>query len=96
MKHYSKLEIRTHDLPNPKNYYSKCFPSVGLVTEWAKVKCPFHDDKTPSMSINLKHGGFICRGECNTSGNLIQFHMKLHKLNFVNACKALGVWSYDK
>ncbi len=94
MKQNSRKEINWHKIPDPKEYYLKYFPNLKLATEWVKVVCPFHDDKTPSLSINLKHGGYICRGECKTKGNLIKFHMRRHNLGFVEACKSLGVWPY--
>lgn len=89
-----RREINWNHLPDPKKYYSKYFPNLNQNAEWIKVKCPFHEDRLPSLSINLNHGGFVCRGECKTKGNLIQFHMKRHNMNFVEACKSLGVWPY--
>jgi len=37
-----------------------------------KVHCPFHEDKTPSCSINAAKGIFKCFG-CQTQGNVLEF-----------------------
>lgn len=39
-----------------------------------KVRCPFHDDKTPSCSVNVKKNLFNCHtAGCRASGDLITF-----------------------
>jgi hypothetical protein len=40
------------------------------------VCCPFHDDKTPSMSINLKAGTWFCHA-CNVGGGILDFERKV-------------------
>ena len=42
-----------------------------------KLNCPFHEDKTPSCSINAAKGIFKCFG-CHTQGNVFEFviHME--------------------
>lgn len=37
-----------------------------------KIRCPFHDDQTPSCSINLTKGIFNCFG-CTAEGNVLDF-----------------------
>ena len=37
-----------------------------------KINCPFHEDATPSCSINLERGIFKCFG-CGESGNVLDF-----------------------
>lgn len=51
--------------------------------------CPFHDEKTPSFSINPESGLFYCFG-CGESGNVFQFLMKLDGLTFVEAVETLA------
>ena len=36
------------------------------------IRCPFHDDRTPSCSINVSKGLFHCFG-CPASGNVLDF-----------------------
>jgi len=53
--------------------YSKHIPEIGNKTEGqVLVKCIFHDDEHPSLSINLDEGIFHCFG-CNVSGNIDTF-----------------------
>src|ERR1035441_4246434 len=40
------------------------------------VLCPFHDDKTPSMSISLKNGTWFCH-TCGVGGGILELERKL-------------------
>lgn len=51
-------------------------------------KCPFHDDKTSSMSMQ-KHNRFMCFAGCG-HGDSITFYMKLHDVSFIKAVRALS------
>jgi len=51
--------------------------------------CPFHNEKTPSFSINSKQQFFHCFG-CGESGNAISFIIKYYGYDFVEAVKYLG------
>ncbi len=86
-------QFRREHLPTPATYYGnhfgRDFPST---RKWVAVLCPFHDDHNPSMSINLDHGGFLCRGCDARGGDVLEFERQLHGLDFVAAAKALGAW----
>ena len=56
---------------------------------WILAVCPLHGDSDPSLSINLKHGGFQCFG-CNEKGDLIKFHSLLHRMTFTDALDDLA------
>lgn len=51
--------------------------------------CPFHNEKTPSFTVNPERGFFHCFG-CGKSGNAIQFVMELDKMTFPEACAYLA------
>ena len=51
--------------------------------------CPFHDEKTPSFSVNGDRGLFYCFG-CQASGNTVQFLMKHDGLSFPEAIRRLA------
>ena len=51
--------------------------------------CPFHDEKTPSFSVNQKQQFYHCFG-CKASGNAITFLMEYLSLDFISAVEELG------
>ncbi len=51
--------------------------------------CPFHQEKTPSFSVNPQKQIFHCFG-CGRGGNAISFVMELENLEFVEAVQRLG------
>jgi len=61
--------------------------------EWRTALCPFHDDKSPSLRINTRSGGYKCFVCDAKGGDVLAFHMQRHSLSFIAACKSLGAWS---
>ncbi|WP_104749166.1 DNA primase [Helicobacter cynogastricus] len=51
--------------------------------------CPFHNEKSPSFTINPMRNSFKCFG-CGKAGNAITFVMEYEKLDFVEATKKLA------
>lgn len=51
--------------------------------------CPFHDEKTPSFSVNEEKQFFYCFG-CHRSGNVFQFLTELKHIDFVDAVKEIA------
>ena len=94
MTSYSKRLGRflRNKLPDPNTY----FTSQGLKLigrgDWKSTVCPFHEDKKPSLRVNLSSGGFRCM-VCGThGGDVLQFHRLRHQLGFVDAAKELHAW----
>jgi len=54
-----------------------------------KGLCPFHDEKSPSFTINPAKGFWHCFG-CNEGGDVISFVMKLDHLGFGEAVERLA------
>ncbi len=54
-----------------------------------KGLCPFHDEKTPSFSVNPSLGFFHCFG-CGASGDVISFLRDSEHLSFVEAVEMLA------
>ena len=51
--------------------------------------CPFHNEKTPSFTVNEDEGFFYCFG-CKESGDVISFIMKYESCDFAEAVKILA------
>ncbi len=51
--------------------------------------CPFHNEKTPSFTIDIVRNRFHCFG-CGASGDSINFLMEYNSLSFVDAVKELA------
>lgn len=52
-------------------------------------RCPFHDEKTPSMSVTPSMGLWHCFG-CGAGGDTLSYVMKLQGLSFPEAVMWLG------
>lgn len=55
----------------------------------AKACCPFHQEKTPSFSVNGEKGFYKCFG-CGESGDAITFVQKMEGLPFLEAARKLA------
>ncbi len=71
---------------------------VALIGEHAALKrqgrrwvglCPFHQEKSPSFSVNAEEGLFYCFG-CQTSGDAITFVREVEHVDFVEAVRRLA------
>lgn len=72
-------KVETH------GYYQWKFP------DWHQGKgnviCPFHEEKTGSLSINLDEGGAHCFGCGLSFGNIVHFESKLNKITEAKAAE---------
>ena len=57
-------------------------------SEWQGL-CPFHDERSPSFTVNEAKGFVHCFG-CGAHHDVIGFVMRKTGASFVDACKALG------
>lgn len=55
-----------------------------------KVHCPFHHDKTPSLSLHLGTGAWKCFGCDANGGSVIDFEMRHGQLDFDHARAVLA------
>jgi DNA primase catalytic core len=51
--------------------------------------CPFHNEKTPSLTVFPKKNNFKCYG-CNEQGGAVSFIMKLKNLTYPEALELIG------
>ncbi len=54
-----------------------------------KALCPFHQERTPSFSVNPQRQIFKCFG-CGAGGSVIRFVMNYENLDFIGAAKKLA------
>ena len=54
-----------------------------------KARCPFHDERTPSFTVNPQRQIFKCFG-CGAGGSVIRFVMNYEQLDFISAAKKLA------
>nr|MBA2433244.1 DNA primase [Chthoniobacterales bacterium] len=54
-----------------------------------KALCPFHQEKTPSFTVNPQRQSFHCFG-CNVGGSVFRFVMDYEHLDFPSAVKKLA------
>lgn len=87
-----KRKFKRDLLPTPEDYYPGELKQFTRGKTQARALCPFHNDRNPSFTANLKTGAFICFACGVSGGDIISFSMKRYGLNFIDACKALGVW----
>ena len=51
--------------------------------------CPFHNEKTPSFTVNESKGFYHCFG-CGAHGDIVKFEMDANGLPFIDAVKKLA------
>ena len=51
--------------------------------------CPFHNEKTPSFTVNESKGFYHCFG-CGAHGDIIKFEMEANGLPFIDALQKLS------
>ncbi len=51
--------------------------------------CPFHNEKTPSFTVNEAKGFYHCFG-CGAHGDIIKFEMEANGLPFIDAVTKLA------
>lgn len=85
-------------LPPAITFYQSLFPNIkpNINTAWVNVCCCFHDDKNPSLSLNLTTGGFYCFGCEARGGDLVDFYMQKHGVPFTEAVNHFGAWIYEE
>lgn len=71
---------------------------VDVINRWVPLKkagrnfkglCPFHSEKTPSFVVSSDKQIFTCFG-CGASGDVIEFMMRYHNLDFYEALEKLA------
>ncbi len=75
-----------------RSFYKTIVPSL-KVNDKAQALglCPFHDDRHPSLSINLINGLFKCFA-CGVKGDVYTFYQTIKNVDFKTALKEIARW----
>ena len=82
------MAINFDDLIDYLAYYSEHVGKAKLQGDQLVGLCPFHPEKNPSFSVNIKTGQWICRSGCG-SGNIINFHARINNISEEEALRDL-------
>lgn len=74
---------------NVKDFISRHVALKKQGSSW-KGSCPFHNEKTPSFTVNEQKGTFKCFG-CGEQGNIVSFIMKFQNKTYPEALEELGL-----
>ncbi len=87
------------DFQSARRHIRQHINMIDVVRRYVEVKrngsrwvgrCPFHQEKTPSFSINEEEGLFYCFG-CQASGDLFDFYGRINGLDFKETFAQLAV-----
>ncbi|UNU72900.1 CHC2 zinc finger domain-containing protein [Moraxella nasovis] len=81
--------MNTDNKPDPVSFYARY--GIALKGNQTNVKCVFHGDKTPSLSINRQTGAFFCFGCGASGGDVLDFYQRYHNCDFLTACRDLNL-----
>jgi len=70
------------------SFYQSYLPKLSGNTRQQNVLCPFHEDTTPSCSIDIESGLWFCHG-CQRGGDIFSFYMEYHGCSFAKAKNAI-------
>ena len=72
-----------------RRYFENRLPGVSFRGTQSMVKCPFHDDGSASLSINIDRGVWSCHAGCG-NGGLVAFEKKFSECDDGTAWVALS------
>ncbi len=85
-----KRKFHRELLPSALGYYQKQFPGLRKTNGYALVNCIFHNDRNPSLSVDLEDGHFNCFSCGAKGGSVLDFHIRRFEMEFLDAANELG------
>lgn len=76
-KHFLQNAINLDEIIDYRAEYTRVIQNYQISGDHLIGKCPFHDDRKPSFSVNLITGQWHCFAE-DLSGNYITFYARLY------------------
>lgn len=78
-------------LPEPESYFSGQGLNITGCGLWRDASpCNFHGGG--KLRVNMKSGGWVCMSCGVKGGDVLNYHMQAHGLDFIEAAKALDAW----
>lgn len=88
--------IKASVLAQIKPYYDHLFGKGANSGTSIQYSCPFHDDRSPSLSVSKEHGGWACHaGSCDKKGDIFKAWMLVKGQGFGDAIKSVAEWVGD-
>lgn len=81
-------------LPDPVAHHEAETKVKRSSSMWFQRSCPFCES-SDAFYFHKVSGGFHCFACEVKGGDVLSYHMQLHGLEFIDACKALGCWIDD-
>lgn len=78
-------------LPDPVGYFEGQDLKLCGRGKWRTTSCVFHGG-SDSMRIDTTSGGWCCMNCGAKGGDVLQYHMLAHRLEFIDAARQLGAW----
>lgn len=76
-------------LPSVLQYFKRQDMHLRGRGAWRSARCPFHDDRHPSLRVNVDSGGYRCMGCGAKGGSIVAFHQAYYGLSFAAAVRDL-------
>jgi hypothetical protein len=79
-------------LPSPESFWLEHGVNLQGRHGWVLAKCVFHEDRHPSLSVNVESGAFACHACGAKGGDVLAAYRLLTGGDFMTAAKALNAW----
>lgn len=90
MNDLTEIKVRVKEAIDIADYIRGAGVALtGGPVEW-KGLCPFHQEKTPSFTVNTEKRLFKCFGSCGASGDVFEFVQRTKGTDFMGALKMLA------
>jgi DNA primase len=80
---------REWDSEQVRIFFEENLPGVRWQGAQGIARCPFHDDRHPSLSVNHELAVFFCHG-CRVKGDLVTFECLISRCDRATAMKRLS------
>jgi len=87
-------EFRKDALPDPRSFFESEGLDLRGPGKWRTTRCDFHGG-SDSLRINMESGGWVCMSCFEKGGNVLDYAMRRHGLDFVSAARQLGAYIDD-